>query len=152
VIARLAVLATCVIACAGKPSAPAPRATPPPPAATESTAAAAFRAYAARRLHVSPRKIEDDSASIIGPHTRGAATAYMMTREGILDTAVRGWAIADGTVITPSRNLGILFAEAGVSATRSTPSRPMPPTWVAAGQRSSTSKTRSRSPPITGRP
>lgn len=113
---RELVTAVLLVGCAGKPPAPAAPEARPAPVPTESAAAAAFRAYVARRLHVSPSNLEDDSAYITGQHTRGAARALVMRPKGALRTEVRGWAIADGTLITPDQNLGILFAEAGVWA------------------------------------
>ena len=38
----------------------------------------------------------------------------MMQTQDARRIEVRGWATADGAVITPKRNLGLLFAEAGV--------------------------------------
>jgi hypothetical protein len=82
----------------------------------ESRATAAFRAYTAERLHVAPADITDSSDILHGKHTRGSAQAYLMTYARDGRRCARGWATADGTVITPTQNLGRLFAEAGVWA------------------------------------
>ncbi|MBC7977186.1 MAG: hypothetical protein H7138_19600 [Myxococcales bacterium] len=80
----------------------------------ESPTVAAFRAHVAQRLHVPAAELDDDTAYIRGKHDRGAALAVMMRTKDARRVEVRGWATAAGVVITPSRNLGVLFAEAGV--------------------------------------
>jgi hypothetical protein len=80
----------------------------------EAPAVAAFRAHAAQRLGVPLDGLDDDTAYIRGKHDHGAAHAVMMRTRDASRIEVRGWATAEGTVITPNRNLGILFAEAGV--------------------------------------
>ena len=82
----------------------------------ESRATAAFRTYTAQRLHVSTGDITNASHILDGKHTRGSAQAYLMTYARDGRRCARGWATADGTVITPTQNLGRLFAEAGVWA------------------------------------
>jgi hypothetical protein len=86
----------------------------------EFTPRAAFRAYAARVLQVPPGEIRggdnDAKSAAAGEHSRGGAWQYVMFHGGNLANAVRGWATADGTVITRDQNLGVLFAEAGVWA------------------------------------
>jgi hypothetical protein len=81
-------------------------------------AQASFRDHAARalklasdRVLVSP--IEED-ASVQLDQRVGAAWAFYGSSKDHPDRQVRGWAIAEGTVITPDQNLGLLMAEAGV--------------------------------------
>jgi hypothetical protein len=102
------------LGCGGAP--PPPVAAPPrqAPVTAESPTVAAFRAHVAQRLHVALDGLDDDTAYIRGKHDHGAARAVMMRTQDARRVEVRGWATADGTVITPSRNLGLLFAEAGV--------------------------------------
>lgn len=89
-------------------------------AAAEFKPRAAFRAYAARVLQVPESEIDggasDPASAAAGEHTRGGAWQYAMFHRDHADNPVRGWVTADGTVITPDQNLGVLFAEAGVWA------------------------------------
>jgi hypothetical protein len=78
---------------------------------------AGFRDHAARalklpadRVLVSP--IEED-ASVQLDQRVGAAWAFYGSSKDHPDRQVRGWAVADGTVITPEQNLGLLLVEAG---------------------------------------
>jgi hypothetical protein len=107
-------LAAMLLLGCGGPSAPV---APPPrqaPVTAESPTVAAFRAHVAQRLHVPPDGLDDDTAYIRGKHDHGAARAVMMRTKDARRVEVRGWATADGAVITPNRNLGLLLAEAGV--------------------------------------
>ena len=104
-------IAMCAIACAGK--SPRPAAHEALPMAPESRGAAAFRAYTAERLHVSPGKIVGGRED---KHSHGSAQAYMMYDDHNGRRSARGWATTDGTIITPKQNLGILFVETGVWA------------------------------------
>jgi len=77
-----------------------------------------FRAHAARVLKLSPAgvlvsPIEDDP-SVQLDQRLGAAWAFYGSSKNHPELQVRGWAVADGTVITPDQNLGLLLAEAGV--------------------------------------
>ena len=79
---------------------------------------ASFRDHAARALKLSPDRvlvspIEED-ASVQLDQRVGAAWAFYGSSKDHPDRQVRGWAVADGTVITPEQNLGLLLAEAGV--------------------------------------
>jgi hypothetical protein len=78
----------------------------------------AFRAHAASLLKVTPDEIEggaNDAATASSmPHSIAGAWAYTVWLKGNPTKDVRGWATADGTVITRDKNLGLLFAEAGV--------------------------------------
>jgi hypothetical protein len=79
---------------------------------------ASFRDHAARVLKLAPAgvlvsPIEDDP-SVQLDQRFGAAWAFYGSSKDHPDQQVRGWAIADGTIITPEHNLGILLAEAGV--------------------------------------
>jgi hypothetical protein len=79
---------------------------------------ASFRDHAARALKLSPDRILvspiEEDASVQLDQRVGAAWAFYGSSRDHPDRQVRGWAIADGTVITPEQNLGLLFAEAGV--------------------------------------
>lgn len=79
---------------------------------------ASFRDYAARALKLSPDRILvspiEEDASVQLDQRVGAAWAFYGSSKDHPDRQVRGWAIADGTVITPEQNLGLLLAEAGV--------------------------------------
>ncbi len=77
-----------------------------------------FRAHAARVLKLSPAAvlvspIEED-ASVQLEQRIGAAWAFYGSSKEHPNQQVRGWAVADGTVITHEQNLGRLLAEAGV--------------------------------------
>ncbi len=79
---------------------------------------ASFCDYAARELKLSPDRvlvspIEEDPSVQLDQRV-GAAWAFYGSSKDHPDRQVRGWAIADGTVITPDQNLGLLLAEAGV--------------------------------------
>lgn len=50
----------------------------------------------------------------------GGAWAFQATLRSEPATNVRGWAVANGTVITPEQNLGVLFTEAGAWTTSPT--------------------------------
>jgi hypothetical protein len=78
----------------------------------------AFRAHAAQKLGVPADKIEGgprtEADVDLVPQRVGSVWAFIMRKSGVYDNEVRGWAIADGTVITLEQNLGLLLAEAGV--------------------------------------
>lgn len=79
---------------------------------------ASFRDHAARALKLSSDRvlvspIEED-ASVQLDQRVGAAWAFYGSSKDHPDRQVRGWAVADGTVITPEQNLGRLMVEAGV--------------------------------------
>src|SRR5262249_3269808 len=77
-----------------------------------------FRDHAARVLKLAPDRVlvspieEDPSVQL--DQRIGAAWAFYGSSKDHPDRQFRGWAIADGTVITPDQNLGLLLAEAGV--------------------------------------
>ncbi len=79
---------------------------------------ARFRDHAAHALKLSPDRILvspiEEDASVQLDQRVGAAWAFYGSSKDHPDRQVRGWAIADGTVITPEQNLGLLLAEAGV--------------------------------------
>lgn len=102
---RGAIILGTLVSCAGAP--------PGRPVTREPAPLAAFRAYVAQRLQVPPAQLDDESAAIRGNHNRGAAIAMEMHAERTA-LRVRGWVIADRTIISPKQNLGLLFAEAGV--------------------------------------
>jgi hypothetical protein len=95
------------------------------PTGPEFKPKAAFRAHVANVLHVSPGEINggaDDAASAASAeHSRGGAWAYVMWHKDHFSGGLRGWVTADGTVITPRQNLGILFAEEGLWAKSAPP-------------------------------
>jgi hypothetical protein len=79
---------------------------------------ASFRDHAARALKLSSDRvlvspIEED-ASVQLDQRVGAAWAFYGSSKDHPDRQVRGWAVADGTIITPEQNLGLLMVEAGV--------------------------------------
>jgi hypothetical protein len=79
---------------------------------------ASFRDHAARVLKLSSDRvlvspIEED-ASVQLDQRVGAAWAFYTSSKDHPDRQLRGWAVADGTVITPEQNLGLLLVEAGV--------------------------------------
>jgi hypothetical protein len=79
---------------------------------------ARFRDHAARVLKLSPDRVlvspieEDESVQL--DQRIGAAWAFYGSSKDHPDRQVRGWAVADGTVITSEQNLGLLLVEAGV--------------------------------------
>ena len=111
IIVTVAALARPSAACPGcsKRSAPMPG---------FDQAHASFRDHAARALKLSPDRILvspiEEDASVQLDQRVGAAWAFYGSSKDHPDRQVRGWAIADGTVITPEQNLGLLLAEAGV--------------------------------------
>jgi hypothetical protein len=81
-------------------------------------AQASFRNHAARALKLAPDRvlvspIEEDPSVQLDQRVGGAWAFYGSAKEHP-DAQVRGWATADGTVITPDDNLGVLLTEAGV--------------------------------------
>lgn len=104
---RGAILVSLLASCGGAEHA-RPAAAP-----AESPPVAAFRAYAAQRMHVAPSRIGDLSEHVDPRHNHGAAIAIRMRPDGFVSEA-RGWVTADRTVITPKQNLGVLLAEVGV--------------------------------------
>jgi hypothetical protein len=128
IIATAAVLA-CTASAAPDPAAPDPAAPDPAPTnhpAPKSApmhsgftrAQASFRTHAARALKLAPERlvispVEEDPSVQLDQRV-GAAWAFVGAAKDHPATNVRGWATADGTVVTPSDNLGVLFVEAGV--------------------------------------
>jgi hypothetical protein len=108
---------------ADRGGAPAPPANRPvkrsdPMHAGFDKAQASFRDHAARVLKLSPDRvlvspIEEDPSVQLDERV-GAVWAFYGSSKDHPDRQVRGWANADGTVITPDQNLGLLLAEAGV--------------------------------------
>jgi hypothetical protein len=81
-------------------------------------AQSSFRSHAARVLKLAPDRvlvspIEEDPSVQLDQRV-GAAWAFYGSSKDQPSQQVRGWAVADGTVITPDENLGLLLAEAGV--------------------------------------
>lgn len=81
-------------------------------------AQAAFRDHAARTLKIAPDRvlvspIEVDESVQLDERV-GAAWAFYGSDKGHPQQQARGWAVGNGTVITPDQNLGLLLAEAGV--------------------------------------
>jgi hypothetical protein len=79
---------------------------------------ASFRDHAAHVLKLSPDRvlvspIEADP-SVQPDQQLGAAWAFYGSSKDHPNQQVRGWAVADGTIITPDQNLGLLLVEAGV--------------------------------------
>ena len=82
-----------------------------------------FLRYAARALGLSAPKvlvspIEEDAVVQLDQKI-GRAWAFYGTSKRTPSESVRGWAVANGRVITPKKNLGLLFVEAGVWDARS---------------------------------
>ena len=81
-------------------------------------AQASFLDHAAQVLKLAPERIivspveEDPSVQL--DQRVGAAWAFSASPKDHPDREARGWAVANGTVITPESNLGLLLAEAGV--------------------------------------
>jgi hypothetical protein len=99
-------LALLVVAC-GPVSLP-----PPPPIPREpgfARALGSFRAFAAKTIGGAPY-VGPQVETIRLPESIGGAWAFEASR-GVSD--LRGWALADGTVITTSTNLGLLVEQAG---------------------------------------
>lgn len=76
-----------------------------------------FREYAAHALKISTDRvlvspIEEDPSVQLDQRV-GHAWAFYGSSKDHPDRQVRGWAVADGTVITPEQNLGLLLVEAG---------------------------------------
>jgi hypothetical protein len=102
------------------PAIPEPpsNATPTAVGQTDFKPNTAFREYAAQALKVTPAEIEggaiDAKTAKTMPNSIGNAWAFTMWLKANRKREVRGWAVPDGTVITPEQNLGLLFVEAGV--------------------------------------
>jgi hypothetical protein len=83
-----------------------------------TAAHAAFRAYAAQKLGIAIDEIEggpkDEALARMVEARVGSVWAFIMRKSGVYDRDVRGWATADGTVVTLEQNLGVLLDEAGV--------------------------------------
>jgi hypothetical protein len=81
-------------------------------------AQASFRSHAAQVLkqapdHVVVSPIEEDPSVQLDQRV-GAAWAFSAADKDHPERQARGWAVADGSVITPDDNLGLLLGEAGV--------------------------------------
>ncbi len=81
-------------------------------------AQASFRQYAAHALKLAPERvlvspIEEDPSVQLDERV-GQAWAFYGSSKDRPSMQVRGWAIADGTVVSPRQNLGVLFEEAGI--------------------------------------
>ena len=80
-------------------------------------ASAAFRTYAAAQYKVHAEKVEvgpiDEQIATESERTVGRAWAFRALTEGER-RHVRGWATADGTVVTPAQNFSIFLEEAGL--------------------------------------
>lgn len=81
-------------------------------------AQAGFRDHAAKTLKLAPDRvlvspIEADESVQLDERV-GAAWAFYGSAKDHPQQQVRGWAVANGSVITPDQNLGLLLAEAGV--------------------------------------
>jgi hypothetical protein len=119
-IAVIVTIAVTVAALAGVPAAApdCPEKRSAPMHTGFDKAHASFCDHAARVLKLSPDRvlvspIEEDPSVQLDQRV-GAAWAFYGSSKDHPDHQVRGWAIADGTVITPDQNLGLLLAEAGV--------------------------------------
>jgi hypothetical protein len=81
-------------------------------------AQASFRNHAAHVLKLAPARVivspVDEDPSVQLDQTVGGAWAFSAAAKDHPNPQVRGWAVADGTVITPEDNLGRLLVEAGV--------------------------------------
>ncbi|HEX2573374.1 MAG TPA: hypothetical protein VH877_27745 [Polyangia bacterium] len=80
------------------------------------TASNAFREYAIKKLGSKDVASGPNSEAIKMPHTIGGAWAFNAALAADPKRLVRGWALADGTVITTEQNFGRLLAEAGLWA------------------------------------
>lgn len=76
-----------------------------------------FQELAAAELGVPVEQVQagPDSQDVKMPQTLGKAWAYTAIPKDVqAPRQIRGWATADGVVITPKQNLGALLKEAGV--------------------------------------
>ena len=114
---------------AAAPAAKKPAPTPTPVPKQPSRAAAmkpgfqkaftSFQEYAAAELGVAVEQLQagPDGEDVKMPQTLGKAWAYTAIQKDVPGPRqIRGWATADGTVITPKQNLGALLKEAGVGS------------------------------------
>lgn len=82
-----------------------------------ATASNAFRAYAIKALGTSAIDSGPNNEKVTMPHTIGGAWAFNAALSSNPSRMVRGWALADGTVITADQNFGRLLEQAGLWAT-----------------------------------
>jgi hypothetical protein len=124
----LAVALVALIACDhATGTATAGSATPPPQGSAAPSkgkamsgfvkASNAFRDHAIKVLGSSDVASGPNSEAIKMPQTIGAAWAFNASLSARPDRMVRGWAVADGTVITPQQSFGLLLEQAGLWAT-----------------------------------
>lgn len=76
-----------------------------------------FQEFAAAELGVAVEQLQagPDGEDIKMPQTLGKAWAFTAIQKDVpKPRQIRGWAIGDGTVITPKQNVGALLKEAGV--------------------------------------
>lgn len=76
-----------------------------------------FQEFAAAALGVAVEQVQagPDAPDVKMPQTLGKAWAYTAIQKDVqAPRQIRGWATADGVVITPQQNLGALMQEAGV--------------------------------------
>lgn len=82
-----------------------------------AAASSAFRAYAIKALGTSAIDSGPNNEKVTMPHTIGGAWAFNAALSSNPSRIVRGWALADGTVITADQNFGRLLEQAGLWAT-----------------------------------
>lgn len=80
-------------------------------------ASSAFREHAIKVLGTSAVDSGPNNERVTMPNTIGAAWAFTANPTGKPDHPLRGWALADGTVITRDQNLGKLLEAGGLWAT-----------------------------------
>jgi hypothetical protein len=110
---------------AAAPAAKKPAPTPVPKQPSRAAAMkpgfqkafTSFQEHAAAELGVAVEQLQagPDGEDVKMPQTLGKAWAYTAIQKDVAGPRqIRGWATADGTVITPKQNLGALLKEAGV--------------------------------------
>jgi hypothetical protein len=77
----------------------------------------AFRDHAVKALGTSEVSSGPNNEKVTMPHTIGGAWAFNAALSSDPNRMLRGWALADGTVITLDQNFGRLLEQAGLWAT-----------------------------------
>ncbi|HET9622814.1 MAG TPA: hypothetical protein VFP84_15680 [Kofleriaceae bacterium] len=121
----IAAFACTASAAPDRPAAPPTDSTPKksePMHTGFSNAQASFRSHAGKVLKRAPERLvlspAEEDPSVQLEQRVGGAWAFSAFATDHPANQVRGWAVGDGTVITPEANLGLLLAEAGVWTAR----------------------------------
>jgi hypothetical protein len=87
----------------------------------------AFRDFAQKKLGTKDVEAGPDTETVKMEHTIGQAWAFVASAAAAPQKELRGWAVADGRVITTEQNFGVLLEQAGLWATPASHLETVPP-------------------------